>query len=63
MARDEERFRLRIPLGEAVAFALDWSDLDCEAPSDAQRQLIGLLAVDSLQYAEQWRMAATLQPV
>ena len=60
-AQDEERFRLRIPIWEAIAFSLAWSDLGFEAPSDAQRQLIGLLAVDSLQYGEEWRIAATLQ--
>ncbi len=32
IAQDEERFRLRIPLWEAMAFSLAWSDLGSEAP-------------------------------
>ncbi len=61
IAQDEERFRLRIPLWEAMAFSLAWSDLGSAAPTDTERQLIGLLAVDTLQYDEEWRIAARLQ--
>ncbi len=60
IAQDEERFRLLIPLWEAMAFSLGWSDLG-SAPTDTERQLIGLLAVDTLQYGEEWRIAARLQ--
>jgi len=60
IAQDEERFRLRIPIWEAMAFSLGWSDLGSAAPTDTER-LIGLLAVDTLQYGEEWRIAARLQ--
>ena len=36
-------------------------DLGSAAPTDTERQLIGLLAVDTLQYGEEWRIAARLQ--
>ena len=58
MTEDQTRFRLTIPLPEAFAFALGESDLGCEAPSDAMRQVVGLLVVDSLEYSEQWRVSA-----
>ena len=52
------RFRLAIPLWDAFAFAMGWSDLDYPAPNDRMRQVIGLLVVDSLEYSEQWRASA-----
>jgi hypothetical protein len=58
---DGERFCLAIPLSDAVAFALGWSDLGCQEPSDVLRQLIGHLAVDALQYTEQWRAAGLVR--
>ncbi len=61
IAQGEARFRLRIRLWEAMAFSLAWSDLGSEAPTGTERQLIGLLAVDTLQYSEEWRIAARLQ--
>lgn len=58
MTVDQTRFRLTIPLGDAFAFAMGWSDLGYESPSDAMRQVIGLLVVDGLEYSEQWRISA-----
>lgn len=58
MTEEQTRFRLTIPLAEAFSFAMGLSDLECEAPSDAMRQVVGLLVVDSLEYSEQWRVAA-----
>jgi hypothetical protein len=52
---DHERFRLTIPLGDALAFAMGWSDLGYPTASDTMRKVIGLLVVDSLEYDEQWR--------
>lgn len=58
MTEEQTRFRLTIPLSDAFAFAMGLSDLECEAPSDAMRQVVGLLVVDSLEYSEQWRVSA-----
>lgn len=58
MTEDQTRFRLTIPLGDAFAFAMGWTDLGYEAPSDAMRQVVGLLVVDGLEYSEQWRVSA-----
>jgi len=55
---EEPRFRLTIPLGDAFDFAMGWSDLGYESPSDAMRQVVGLLVVDGLEYSEQWRVSA-----
>lgn len=57
----DEGFRLTIPLEEAVRFAIGASDLDYTDPSDELRQLVGLLALDMLEYSEQWRMAGLLR--
>lgn len=57
----DERFRLTIPLEEAIRFAIGASDLDYIDPSDELRQLVGLLALDMLEYSEQWRMAGLLR--
>jgi hypothetical protein len=53
-----QRFRLTIPVDDAFAFAMGWSDLGYETPSAAMRQVMGLLVVDGLEYSEQWRVAA-----
>ena len=45
------------------AFAMGWSDLGCSEPRDALRQLMGVFAVDALQYSEQWRAAALARAV
>ena len=58
---DEERVRLAIPLHDAVAFAMGSSDLGYGETHDARRQIVGLLAVDALEYSEQWRAAALLR--
>ena len=56
--RDGERFRLTIPVGDALAFAMGWSDLGCEEVNDATRRIMGLLTLDTLEYSERWRDAA-----
>jgi hypothetical protein len=58
---EDERFRLTIPPEEAICFAMGWSDLQLNQPSDHLRQLVGLLALDTLEYSEQWRAAATFR--
>ncbi|MGI8821410.1 MAG: hypothetical protein ACR2ID_11175 [Chthoniobacterales bacterium] len=55
---DPERFQLAIPISEAFAFAMGWSDLDYDNPPDAARRVMGAFALDALQYSEQWRAAA-----
>lgn len=57
----EERFRLAMPIADAVAFALDRSDLTYTKPPDALRHVIGLLALDALEFSEQWRSATILR--
>ncbi|MDQ2919684.1 MAG: hypothetical protein M3R10_07400, partial [Verrucomicrobiota bacterium] len=54
----EDRYRLTIPVEEALQFALGDSDLNYAAPSDELRRVMGALAVDSLEYSEQWREAS-----
>lgn len=58
MKSEGEYFKLAIPIPDALAFAMGWSDLNCSEPRDALRQLMGVFAVDALQYTEQWRAAA-----
>jgi hypothetical protein len=58
---DEERFRLTISFDEAIAFAIGMSDLRYQDPEDELRQLVGLVALDSLQYTEQWRAAGLVR--
>ena len=58
---EEERVRLAIPLLDAVAFAMGWSNLSYEEPDDGLRQVMGLLAIDALEYSEHWRAAAQLR--
>jgi hypothetical protein len=57
----EDRYRLTIPLADAIRFVLGVSDLGYHEPSDEQRQLVGLLALDLLEYSEQWRTAGALR--
>lgn len=61
IAADGRRFCLTIPLREAVSFAMAWSDLGYDEPSDLHRQLVGLLAIDQLERDEQWSAAAMLR--
>jgi hypothetical protein len=58
MTEEETRFRLTIPLEEAFAFAMGWTDLGYSGASDAMRHVIGLLVVDALEYSEEWRASA-----
>ncbi len=58
---DDEGFRLAIPLEDAVAFAMGWSDLGYAEPKAAVRKIVGFLALDALEYSEQWRTAALLR--
>ena len=51
---------LAVPIEEAVLFALGLTDLDLDEPSDHARQLIGLIAVDHLEYSEQWRLSGII---
>jgi len=52
---------LALPIEEAVRFALALTDLDLDEPSDHARQLIGLIAVDHLEYSEQWRLSGIIR--
>jgi hypothetical protein len=57
----EDRYRLTIPLPDAIRFALGVSDLTYAEPTEELRQLVGLLALDLLEYSEQWRTAGALR--
>jgi hypothetical protein len=63
MQRDEDQYRLRIPLDHAFAFSVGEHDLGYEEPTDQMRQLMGVLVIDSLQYCEQWRVASEARAV
>ncbi len=54
-----ERFRLAIPINDALAFAMGWSDLGYREPEDGLRRVMGALVLDALEYSEQWRAAST----
>jgi hypothetical protein len=58
MEFENDRFRLSIPVGDALAFAMGWSDLGYTSPSDGMRRVVGALAIDALEHEEQWREAA-----
>lgn len=47
-----------MPIAEALAFATGVSDLGYQNVSDGMRRVVGVLAVDMLEYNEQWRAAA-----
>ena len=61
MPHQETRFRLTIPIEEAFAFAMGESDLNYTEATDEMRQVIGLLVIDKLEYAEQWRISAEVR--
>jgi hypothetical protein len=61
MQHQETRFRLTIPVEEAFAFAMGGSDLNYTEPIDEMRQVMGLLVIDQLEYAEQWRVSAEVR--
>ncbi len=58
---EEERFRLAIPVRDAVSFAMGWSNLGYRQPNETVRRIVGFLALDALEYSEQWRAAALLR--
>jgi hypothetical protein len=58
MQYQETRFRLTIPVEEAFAFAMGVSDLNYTEPTAEMRQVMGLLVIDQLEYAEHWRLSA-----
>ena len=58
---NNERFRLTIPLSEAIPFAMGASDLSYPNATDELRQLVGLLVIDTLEYSEEWRSAAIVR--
>ena len=61
MELEQTRFRLAIPLEDAFAFAMGWSDLEYADANDRLRQVMGLLVLDSLEYSEQWRASAQVR--
>jgi hypothetical protein len=57
--RDEDiRFRLTIPIEDAISFAMGESDLQSKKVTWMMRQVVGILLIDALQYGEHWRVAA-----
>ena len=58
---NNERFRLTIPLSEAIPFAMGTADLNYPNATAELRQLVGLLVIDTLEYAEEWRTAAIVR--
>lgn len=61
MKEQDTRFRLTIPIDDAFAFAMGESDLSYAGATDEMRQLIGLLVVDNLEYAEHWRVSTEVR--
>jgi hypothetical protein len=61
MQHEPLRFRLKIPLADAFAFAMGWSDLGYEKANDTMRHVIGLLVLDSLEYSEHTRVSARVR--
>lgn len=61
MQDQETRFRLTIPITDAFSFAMGASDLTYDKPTDEMRQVMGLLVVDNLEYAEHWRLSAEVR--
>ena len=57
----DDRYRLTIPMSDAIRFAIGMSDLTYPEPADELRQLVGLLAMDMLEYSEEWRAAGLLR--
>jgi hypothetical protein len=61
MQHQETRFRLTIPVEEAFAFAIGESNLNYAEPTDEMRQVMGLMVIDNLEYAEFWRVSAEVR--
>ncbi|MEP6955669.1 MAG: hypothetical protein ABI883_02500 [Chthoniobacterales bacterium] len=59
--QDGDTYTLAVPLLEAVTFSLGWDDHGYIDPPVFLRQLVGALAVDSLEYQEQWKIAGVLK--
>jgi len=57
----DKRFRLNISIDEAFRFAMGESNLDYAEVTELMRHVVGVLLLDSLQYAEHWRMAAEVR--
>ncbi len=55
------RYRLKIPIEDALSFAMGESDLDSRKVTEAMRQLVGFFLIDALEYAEHWRIAAEVR--
>ena len=58
IATNDDRLTLTIPIRDALEFALGLSDLGYTDPPDGMRHVVGTLALDALEYSEQWRLAA-----
>jgi hypothetical protein len=56
-----DQLSLDVPIEEAVLFALGLTDLHVDKPTNRARQLIGLIALDQLEYYEQWRDSAIVR--
>jgi len=54
---EDTRFRLVIPVEEALSFAVGESNLNYAEPTDEMRQVMGLMVIDNLEYSEHWRLA------
>jgi hypothetical protein len=61
MHDQQVRFRLTLPVADAFAFAMGECDLNYTDATDAMRQVVGLLVIDKLEYAEQWRVSAEVR--
>ena len=61
MQHQDIRFRLVIPVEEAFAFAIGESNLNYAEPTDEMRQVMGLMVIDNLEYAEFWRVSAEVR--
>jgi hypothetical protein len=55
---EEDEFRLTIPIEDAFSFSMGEYELGPNETSDSMRQLVGILIIDALEYAESWRLAA-----
>jgi hypothetical protein len=58
MYDQDTKYRLTIPIEDAFRFAMDESDLSYSEATAMMRQIVGVLVIDALQYAEHWRIAA-----
>ena len=55
---DDQELRLTIPIEDAFSFSMGEFELGPNETSDTMRQLVGVLIIDALEYAERWRLAA-----